>query len=60
MIGRLLEDGIWLGRFLYNYYKAPALIRSVGFYSVNDPIPKRERLRMAWHETNGYGKQRPL
>lgn len=60
MIGRLLEDGVWVARFAWNYYKAPSRVRNIGFYNGKLPVPKRERIKYAWRETNGFGKQRSL
>lgn len=60
MIGRLLEDGVWVARFAWNYYKAPERVHSVGFYSGNRPVPVKTRVAYAWRQTNGLGKQRPL
>ena len=63
MIGRLLEDGIFLGRFLWFYYKAPTETTQVGFTraGVNyDPPPMqfKRRVTHAYKRASGMPNTR--
>jgi hypothetical protein len=46
MIGRLLEDIIFVGRIGYFYHKAPRDIASVGFNP--GALTRKQKVRYAW------------
>ena len=53
MIGRLLEDGVFLARFAYFYRKAPEQMPRVGFHSQSEPIPRKQRMAFAYQRAIG-------
>lgn len=54
MIGRLVEDGIFLGRVAWFYYRAPQMHASqgIGFVQTHD-LSKRDRAKWAWRKASG-------
>lgn len=52
MIGRLLEDAFFAGRFLYFYWKAPKHIVKLGFAAADDKLTIRNRGLYAWNKMN--------
>lgn len=56
MIGRLLEDGVFLARFAWFYHKAPDANFKVGF----DPNPRQmpAKNRVVWAYQRAMGPRR--
>lgn len=56
VIGRLIEDGIFLGRVIYFYTKSADSTRRVGYSPTGGTEPSRkERVKWAW--ANALGRQ---
>lgn len=53
MIGRLLEDGIFVARFAWFYHKAPDANFKVGFSANPTAMPAKNRAMWAYRRALG-------
>lgn len=53
MIGRLLEDGFFVARFAWHYYKAPDANFKVGFTQSSEQMPAKNRIAYAYRRAIG-------